>query len=320
VSSSLPSLQNDAYLAVQESAAYYVVPSPGTLLISGQTRREYLQRQTSNNLDLLSAARTLPTLLPSASGRILEVFTLVSQDDTVGLLTQPGHAPGLAAYFQKHRFFNDQVEIADQSAAWAQVELHGPKAAEVLEKLGFARAPALDEVEASTWRSHSFRVIGEEGFGAHLRYRLLVPASANEVLLTALQFWPAMDLTIRRVLRVEAKQAGDPEFNGEYTPFEIGIGRLVSGDKGCYTGQEVLARQVTYDKVVRKLVRLQALSPLESGASVFADGKPAGQVTSAAISPKLGAIALAVLRRPYDELGLEIEVQQSSRTQPASII
>ncbi|MEX2144724.1 MAG: glycine cleavage T C-terminal barrel domain-containing protein [Anaerolineales bacterium] len=311
--------RNKAYHAAIEQAAYYIVPAPGYLLISGDTRRDYLQRQTSNDLSQLVPNRALPTLLPTATGRILEVFTLLAEDEQLGLISQPGHGSGLAAYFQKHRFFNDQVDIKDEGSAWMQMELHGPRAAEALSKLGFAKAPALDEGLETTWQGQPLRAIGEEGFGQPLKIRVLAPTGASQQLVQLLANLEELDLATRRILRVEARVAGDPEFNGEYTPFEVGLDRLVSANKGCYTGQEVLARQVTYDKIVRKLTLLRATETLESGAVVHAEGKPIGKITSTALSPRFGVLALAVLRRPYDESDTMLEILQNRRSILATV-
>lgn len=301
------------YQAALEGVAFYPIPAPGYLSLSGETRSDYLQRQTSNNIDFLTSSRALPTLLPSASGRVLEAFTLLEIGDRIAVLTQPGHAPGLTAYFQKRIFFGDQLSIADQSSDWLQVELHGPRAPEMLSKLGFRSASSMDEVSAAGWYGHDLLAIGEPGFGNALRFLLLAPSVLAARLTSGLAALGAqlMHLDERRALRVEAGAAGDPELNGEYTPFELGLDRLVSTEKGCYTGQEVLARQVTYDKVVRKLVQLQAGQPIESGASVDVDGRAIGLVTSAIVSPRLGALALAILRKPFDQRGTTVEIKQS---------
>lgn len=307
--------------AALEGAAATIIPNPGYLEIAGETRKDYLQRQTTNDIALLSPSRALPSLLTSPTGRILEVFTLLDNGASIGMLTQPGHGPGLAAYFKKRVFFKDQVTIEDRSADWAQIELHGPKAAEILQALGFAKTPGLDDVVEADWHGHPLRVVGEEGFANSEKLRILAPAAAASQLtkqLTAAQV-QTLNFETREILRVESGQAGEPEFGGDYTPFELGLSRRVSAEKGCYTGQEVLARQVTYDKIVRRLVQLQAAEPMEAGASVHVDGKSIGQISSTALSPRLGPIALAVLRRPYDQDGTRVEVSNHSGAVSATV-
>ena len=77
----------------------------------------------------------------------------------------------------------------------------------------------------------------------------------------------------------------------------------VSGNKGCYPGQEVIARQLTYDKVTQRLVGLRLDEPVAPGGRLLAEGKPVGVITSAAVSPRFGAIALGVVKRPHHEVG-----------------
>ncbi|MCL4258855.1 MAG: hypothetical protein KJZ53_10065, partial [Anaerolineales bacterium] len=235
-----------SYPAAIDTAAWYRVPQPGALLLGGATRADYLQRQTTNDVGLLSPQRAVPTVLTNPSARILEVFTLLQQNDSVLLLTQPGHAAGLAAYFRRHLFFNDQVTIQDTGAAWAQIELYGPQLRNALAGLGFTHLPGLDEVVTSNWQNETLYAIGEEGF-----VQLLIPAGLIDSSIEQLndQSMASLSHKERELVRIQAGRAGAPEFTDAYTPFEVGLGRYVSDTKGCYTGQEVLARQVTYDKV-----------------------------------------------------------------------
>ena len=80
-------------------------------------------------------------------------------------------------------------------------------------------------------------------------------------------------------------------------------------NKGCYTGQEIIARQITYDKVTRTLVGLRSAALLAPGAAVAAEGREVGRVTSAAFSPQLQApVALAIVKRPYNAVGTTVVV------------
>lgn len=294
------------YLSASESLACYPVPNPGYILISGETRREYIQRQTTNDVDQLSRTRVLPTLLTAPTGRILEYYILVEDGDSIAMLTQPGHGAGNAAYFQKRIFFNDKVKIQDQSSEWMQFEILGPKAGEGLTQLGFPRTPGLDEIIESEWQGVRLRAFGIMSFGAINRIRVLTPSAHANQLIKEMNNYPTLSHSSRDILRIETSHAGDPEFAADTTPFELGMDRLVSTTKGCYTGQEVLARQVTYDKVVRRLVMLRSDDPIPTNTELQIESKTVGKVTSSAISPKHGPIALAIVRKPYDENGTQL--------------
>lgn len=295
--------------ATHNQTSWYRVPHAGALLLSGATRQEYLQRQTTNDVDLLSAQRAVPTVLTNPSARILDVFTLLQINESILLLTQPGHAVGLAAYFKRHLFFNDQVSIEDVSSNWEQIELYNAPE-QLLAVLGLAMPATLDEVTSTSIDGELVYAIAEEAC-----VRLVAPVGVSPTLLDGLRTAELAELTtpIREQLRIEAGRAGQPEYTDAYTPFEVGLRRYVSDTKGCYTGQEVLARQVTYDKVMRGLVRLSTPTPAAVGDSVQLEGRTVGTISSVSESPVHGSLALAVLRKPY-ETGQQVTVGSQSGT------
>jgi folate-binding protein YgfZ len=96
--------------------------------------------------------------------------------------------------------------------------------------------------------------------------------------------------------------------NADYTPLENNMNWAISSTKGCYTGQEVIARQITYDKVTRKLVGVRLGAEVAVGSTVFAGKQAAGTVTSTALSSKFGPIALAMIKRPHNETGADVTI------------
>ena len=94
-------------------------------------------------------------------------------------------------------------------------------------------------------------------------------------------------------------------------PDEAGLEHAVSTTKGCYTGQEVVARMRSRGRISHRLVGLRgdAMQPLPVGAEVLAGGRRIGEVTSATLSPTAGSIALAYLRVPHDTEGTDVEVE-----------
>ncbi len=107
------------------------------------------------------------------------------------------------------------------------------------------------------------------------------------------------------------RRAPARELTEAHTPLEINLQAAISTDKGCYTGQEIIARQINYDKITRSMVGLRLEAPTHAGARVSAGDKSAGTVTSAVESPRYGPIALAVLKRPNNLAGTKVVVMDN---------
>ena len=297
------------YDATLEGVTLFPRPDANSLRISGEDRLDYLQRQTTNDLNLLAPERALLTVLTSPTARILDVFLLVAEPETIGVITLPGRGQASARFLQGRIFFMDKVAVADVSAEFAQLDLEGPDVAASLRRAGLAKAPALDEVVSAHIDGVGVRVIGRKGLVGS-GYRLLAPAAASETLTEALTDAGASLLAVEsyELLRVEAGLPGHHELTEDYTPLEANLRTAVSDSKGCYTGQEVIARQLTYDKVTRRLVGLRLDAPVTLGAKVMAGGKSIGSVTSAVQSPRYGPIALAFVKRRHNEPGSAVTV------------
>jgi folate-binding protein YgfZ len=120
--------------------------------------------------------------------------------------------------------------------------------------------------------------------------------------------------------------AWESELSEEVNPLEAGLNASIHWNKGCYIGQEVIARLDTYHKVQRHLVGLrlagEAAPPLP-GSTVLAGGQAAGLLTSVAWSPALGGIiALAYLRTAHAAPGTDVEVQPPAGgdSSPATVV
>jgi folate-binding protein YgfZ len=135
--------------------------------------------------------------------------------------------------------------------------------------------------------------------------------------ISALPLMATLGAEALEVMRIEA---GIPKWGVEMDentiPVEAGLaGRAISYDKGCYIGQETIARIKTYGHVNRQLVQLSVDSdelPVK-GAKILADEKEAGQVTSATYSNRLGKmLALGYVRREFAITGTKLKINQQS--------
>jgi folate-binding protein YgfZ len=274
---------------------------------------------------MLAPGRSVLTVLTSPTGRILDVLHLVREEGQAGpsllALTLPDQAGKTAAFLKNRIFFMDQVAVTDTGAEFIQVDLEGVEASALLGRLGLD-PPGLDEVTSGEIHNLPIRVIGKRGL-AGLGYRLLAPSPADAVLEDTLALAGATRLEVPEyeILRVEAGlPAAGAELIETYTPLEAGLDRAISSTKGCYTGQEVIARQVTYDKVTQHLTGLKLDLPVKAGDEIWAEGRQVGKITSAVASPRLGPIALGIIKRPYHTPGQTVAVGKAGLDRLATVV
>jgi folate-binding protein YgfZ len=301
-------------------ALFYPQSEAGYLRITGEDRAAFLQRQTTNDVKKLALGKSVLTVLTTPAARILDVLRLIEEDGAIGAVTLPGHASETARYLKSRIFFMDKVGIEDAGAEFYQVDLEGRKAQAMLSRLGLDRAPGVDEVTSGEVQGVPVRLIGQAGL-ARTGFRLLTPARNAGQIESSLQEAGAERLTPGQyeVLRIEAGlPAARAELSEEYTPLETGLERAVSDGKGCYTGQEVIARQLTYDKVTQRLAGLRLAEPVEVGERIWAEDRIVGRITSYTYSPTFGPIALGIIKRPFYEPGTSLEIGNENRKAPAS--
>ncbi len=287
------------YQALVSGAALHRRPNFGVLRLTNRDRVDFLQRLTTNDIARLQTGQAALTLLTSSVARIDAVFTVLCRQDELLLLTPAGQADTLRQRLQGQIFFMDKVTVTDESAGMRRIRLLGPAAGTLLPAAGLPQ-PAFDDsfhcLEAVTiLRQERFDVPG---------YEIIVAAeklSALQERLTGAGFVPLADDSGYETRRLElGRPRPEQELTDAYNPLEVGMAWACAENKGCYTGQEIIARQLTYDKVTRSLVRLRSELPLTEGATVTANDRAAGTVTSSGRSPAYGPLALAVLKRPYN--------------------
>lgn len=298
------------YQAAYQGAAYFLQKEAGYLRIAGPDQANFLQRQTTNDLNALKTERALITVLTSPAGRVLDVFYLLQEPDSIGVITLPGRSAQTTRFLKSRIFFMDQVTLQDDSAQIAQIDLLGPGAARVIHQHGLERTSEEDKVVTMQIAGVQGRALAlDAAFG--LGYRLVIPTGTVAAVQDALLKLGAepLDTTSYQILRIEAglPEAGS-ELTEDYTPLEIGLQTAISDTKGCYTGQEVIARQITYDKVTQHLCGLRVKIPVLPGQRIWVDRKAVGLVTSSAVSPRFGPLALAIVKRPYHTPGTNLSI------------
>jgi len=201
-----------------------------------------------------------------------------------------------------------EVTVEDVTGEWALLSLIGPRSAEI------AGAPPLPE-----FTSEKVVVDGIEciAVGSALGIDLIVPVAARESLIAALETAgaPTVAPEAAEILRIES---GVPRFGAEMDtatmPAEAGIvERAVNFEKGCYIGQETVARLHYKGKPNRHLRGLRLSAPADPGAPLRLGEKEVGKLGSSCLSPVRGPIGLAIIRREA-EPGAELRLGEDDVT------
>ena len=291
-----------AALAARAGAGLIDLSDRGRLAVVGPDRTSWLHGMVTADVKRLSPGTGGPATLVTAKGKLVATARILVRAEEIWLdLDGARLVPALE---QLRRFIvMEDCEVQDRSAETAMLGLHGPRAGEWIRTL----APALPDLDEDAQATLSIAgqgvvAIGSRRLGLPGIDLWLSPASCPAVWHALLQAGAvAMGNDAAEILRLES---GRPRFGAELDedtlPLEAGLDRAISYDKGCYLGQEVIARVTHRGHVNRKLAGLwlEGTVPASAGAALSHGGKPVGEVRSSLFSPHFRRpIALGYVRR-----------------------
>ena len=292
----LPAVYSDfaaEYAAATTAVGVHDASYMGRLKATGEDGLDLLNRMSTNKVVDLGAGEGAVTVLTTDRGRIVDVLGVVNQGDHVILLTSPGRQQAVIDWLDKYTIMEDLV-IEDVSTETSMLALVGPDAAKLL---GLASTElAQDSLTVQTVQiGETEALVVEQPLGTLSRYWLIVALDAASGLWQHLTDSGAVPLGANTMDAVRVN-FGVPEYGPElgepYNPLEAGLIGSVDFAKGCYIGQEVIARLDSYKKVQKYLVSLSfdTEAGISSGDELLQDGKPVGMVTSVAPEPSDGAL------------------------------
>lgn len=296
----------------------------GGLRLTGEDRVRFLNGLVTCEVKSLAAGEGAYGFVTSVQGRVLADVVVLALADELWLEVPAGEEEAVAGHLAKY-LIADRVEIAP--LATPPITLAGPGAAALLAAvLGDGALPA------EPW---SHRPATLSGLPAHLVRRGIAPVEAFDLWLQPgagpaacghLQVAGAVPVGGEAwdLLRVErGVPAFGRDFGPENFPQETGLGeRAVSYQKGCYLGQEIVAR-IHYRGGVNKALRglrFPALAaPPPTGTPLLAEGRPAGTVGTAALSPDHGPIALAILHNRANAPGTTLSLETGATAEVVTL-
>ncbi len=272
--------------------------------------RRFLHNQTTNHIEQLAPGQCCPTVFVTSTGRTLELATVVAEVETLGLWVSPGQGTRLLEWMDRFIFFADRVTLADETATTAAVTLLGPDSGPTLQQWGLETLPAPGHHAPFAQGAVSGQILAETDLGLP-GYTLTVPTAQGAALWQALTAAGAVPLGEAEweILRVEqGRPAPGRELTEEFNPLEAGLWGAVSFNKGCYIGQETIARLNTYQGVKQQLWGIHLAGPVAPDSPILYEGAKAGRVTSVVTTPE-GVRGLGYVRTKVGGAGLAVTVE-----------
>ena len=304
------------YAAADREAILLDRSHEGRILAAGDDRLTLVNRMSTNDLSSLAVNHGRATMFTDANARILFRAECYQRPEGLLLIGEPGRGPALAAFLRRNIFFGDKATISDLSAATAQFALQGWVADEI------ASALAKDRDKLPDMGSCDVEVSGIDAIllrrkrlgGGHWS---LICAAADAVAVHKGLLDMGQPLGLRaggslvyNILRIRAGQPGGGELSRDYIPLEVGLWDEISFSKGCYTGQEIIARMESRERVAKALVKLRLSDFVPAPAPLFAAGRTVGALTSSVQAPDGEAFALAVVRVGYCQRGAILDFER----------
>jgi tRNA-modifying protein YgfZ len=286
----------EAYEALRHAAARLDLSTRGRLRVTGRDRARLLHNVTTNDVKKLTPGSGCYAFLLTPQGRIQADSTLFCFADHFLIDTEPELRERVPQLILKYKVA-DQVEVEDiTDRTWA-IGVEGPNAAALL---AAENAPVPGDPYAhAAWGEFTVANVsltGQPGF------RIYGPIDQKP----PFAHLPLATYDDSRRIRIAN---GRPRFGEDIRettlPQETQQMHAISFLKGCYIGQEIVERIHAQGHVNKKLVRIaiEGETAPQPGTKLTVDGKDAGEITSAVVSPSGGVAALGYVRVPYTEPG-----------------
>ena len=330
------------HVALKNAAGVLDLSFRGRLCLLGADRQNFLNGQVTNNVKDLKVGQGCYAAIITAKGKMQSDLNIYILENEILLDFEPGLSETVKERLEKY-IIADDVQIVDVAPHYGLLCVQGPQSTEIVARLELGESAAeLHSAERANkpfdFASIKHQTLGEIYLMNHPRigsvgFDLFVPtnslgAVADKLIAAAKQIggracgWNALE-----VARIEA---GIPRFGADMDennlPPEAGLdSRAISYTKGCYIGQEVIARIRTYGQVAKALHGLRLADDLKAlpvkGDKLFLGEKETGYITSAITSPTFKKnVALGYVRREANKVGTELILRTKDGNSPARIV
>ena len=313
----MPGLYSDPiteYVAATDDVAAHDSSYVGRLKATGPDALDLLNRLSTNQVLSLEPGQGAPTILTTDRGRILDLIGVVNFGDHALLLTSPGEQQRVIDWLDRYTIMED-ITVEDLTSQTTLLTVLGPNSMTRLEQLFQEELTSLPpyHTRSVSLRGESINVINRPLANIPAMELLLAPDSAPavwaalvEAKITPIGLQAYQALRVVRAIPNYGREMGDA-----YNPLEAGLIGSIDFHKGCYIGQEVIARLDTYRKVQKHLVALHFPGDalVSEGDSLEHEGQAIGTVTSVASIPSSGQlVGLGYVRTASAKVGTRLNL------------
>ncbi len=307
------------YEAVRKSVGILDLSCRGKLRLGGKEHLKFLQGMLTNDVMKLPEGKGMYAAILTVKGRIVSDMNVYREEESVFLDLEPGLNRKVGDLLKKFRL-SYRADIEDLTRQLGLLSVHGPRSGNLLKALlerDVSGMVEYDHFRAEVGGTGIMAVkinrTGEEG------YDIYVPPDGLGYLWDVLMEKggeygiKAVGSQVFDVLRIEAgKPVYGIDMDEDTIPIEAGLWHALNFEKGCYVGQEVVARIKWRGHVNRHLMGfvMEGETLPERGDGVFHGKKKIGSVTSSVFSPALNRpVALGYIRREFKESGTGVSIE-----------
>jgi len=289
------------YAALREGAGFRLLEGRMIVRVTGDDRVSFFHGMCSADVKGAHAGNILPALFLTEHAHVLGDFFIWFEETALTLETDLAAWPREKEHLEK-LLVADDVEL-EEFHPLTVLHVEGPRAADALSSVEVSGAHTLKpwqcskSVNAILGRAPRF---GGDAFSL-LGDRVVLSAVADRLGRGGAIAVSEAALDVMRIEHGVAKAGVDT--SEKTIALEARLERSISFNKGCYLGQETIERATARGGLKKKLYGLRFARPVATGSDLFLDGKEVGRVTSSVLSPRLGAIGLAILHHSAWTLG-----------------
>ncbi|WP_414754519.1 YgfZ/GcvT domain-containing protein [Anabaena sp. CCY 9910] len=300
-----------AIQAATAEVAVYDRSNWGLIRVSDDDRLRFLHNQSTNDFQSLKPGQGCDTVMVTSTARTIDLVSSYVLDDAVILLVSPSRREFLLQWLDRYIFFADKVQLTDITEETATFSIIGPGSDAVVAKLGAGGIIGQPQGNHITIDDGAIVAVGS-GL-ASPGYTLILPVSQKQQVWQQIIDSGAVELSDRAwdTLRIlQGRPAPDSELTDDYNPLEVGLWQTISFNKGCYIGQETIARLNTYKGVKQHLWGIRLNAPTEIGDTITIGDEKVGKLTSYTETPD-GYFGLGYIRSKAGGAGLKVQVGNS---------